>query len=201
MIVETVTKKRKAPDGVATNDLVLSAHTGTNDQVFPQVLSLYVEPGSTVADVTYGRGVFWRAVPKDAYRLLASDLQDGVDCRDLPYESGSIDCVVFDPPPICTHQAGPRTSITRTSSDTTRTTALRLTRSTTKQCWTSTSQRPVKPGASCAGLSAAKCMGHCHLFVGADTGSAATVLSVSNDSTHEFAVGKTNVHPQVLDIS
>jgi hypothetical protein len=91
-------KKRKAPDGVATNDLVVSAHVGTNDLVFPHVLSLYVEPGSTVADVTYGRGVFWRAVPKDAYNLLVSDLQDGVDARDLPYESCSLDCVVFDPP-------------------------------------------------------------------------------------------------------
>jgi DNA modification methylase len=30
--------------------------------------------------------------------LLASDLADGTDCRHLPYESGSIDCVVFDPP-------------------------------------------------------------------------------------------------------
>ena len=51
-----------------------------------------------MADVTYGHGVFWRKVPEDAYNLLPSDLADGVDCRDLPYESDSIDCVVFDPP-------------------------------------------------------------------------------------------------------
>lgn len=62
------------------------------------MLSLYVEPGSTVADVTYGKGVFWRRVPQDAYKLLASDAANGVDCRQLPYESSSIDCVVFDPP-------------------------------------------------------------------------------------------------------
>lgn len=89
---------RKAPDGVATNELVHSAHTGTNDELFPQILGLYVAPGSSVADVTYGRGVFWKAVPKERYRLLATDLATGVDCRELPYEDGSIDCVVLDPP-------------------------------------------------------------------------------------------------------
>lgn len=91
-------KKRKSPDGQATNDLVHSAHVGTNDEVFPHILSLYVEPGSVVADVTFGKGVFWRMVPEEAYRLMPSDLSDGIDCRELPYETGSIDCVVFDPP-------------------------------------------------------------------------------------------------------
>ena len=91
-------RKRKSPDGIATNDLILSAHTGTNDWVFPYVMSLYVSPGSTIADVTFGKGVFWRQIPKDAYHILATDLSEGVDCRDLPYTDESIDCVVFDPP-------------------------------------------------------------------------------------------------------
>jgi hypothetical protein len=91
-------RKRKSPNGVATNNLVLSAFVGTNDEVFPSILSLYVSPGSSVADVTYGKGVFWRQVPKDAYRLFPSDLSSGVDSKHLPYESGSLDCVVFDPP-------------------------------------------------------------------------------------------------------
>jgi hypothetical protein len=91
-------KKRKSPDGISTNDLVFSASMGTNDQVFPDILSLYVAPGSTVADVTYGRGVFWRRVPPNAYRLLKSDLSTGIDACHLPFEDGQIDCVVFDPP-------------------------------------------------------------------------------------------------------
>lgn len=90
--------KRKSPDGVATNDLVFSAHVGTDDEVFPHVLSLYVPVGGIVADVTFGKGVFWRRVPKGSYRVRASDLADGTDCRTLPHESGSVDCVVFDPP-------------------------------------------------------------------------------------------------------
>jgi len=89
---------RKSPAGKATNDLVFSASVGINDQVFPHILSLYVELGSTVADVTYGKGVFWRHVPNDVYKLLPSDISEGTDCRRLPYEDGSIDCVVFDPP-------------------------------------------------------------------------------------------------------
>jgi len=89
---------RKSPAGISTNQLIFTAHQGTNEDVFPQVISLYVPPGSTVADVTYGKGVFWKRVPKGAYRLLATDLKNGVDCRSLPYQDATIDCVVFDPP-------------------------------------------------------------------------------------------------------
>ena len=78
--------------------LVLNAHNGSNDQVFPGVLSLYVAPGSAVADVTFGRGVFWKRVPEDAFDLRATDAATGTDCRDLPYGDSEMDCVVFDPP-------------------------------------------------------------------------------------------------------
>lgn len=90
--------KRRVQNGEATNDLVFSASTDGNDRVFPQILKLYVSPGSVVADVTYGKGVFWRRVPSDQYKVLPTDIQDGVDCRKLPYSDGEIDCVVFDPP-------------------------------------------------------------------------------------------------------
>ena len=71
---------------------------GSNEDLFPRVLGLYVTPGSNVADVTYGQGVFWRSIPRDRYRLLATDITQGVDSRALPYSDGEIDCVVFDPP-------------------------------------------------------------------------------------------------------
>jgi hypothetical protein len=90
--------KRKRPAGVATTDVVLSAHVGTNAAVFAQVLALHVPKGSTVADVTWGKGAFWRKTPPDAYRVLPTDLRTGVDCRALPYADGEIDCVVLDPP-------------------------------------------------------------------------------------------------------
>ena len=94
----TPRKKRKSPDGAPTNDLVFSAHAGANDEVFPHILSLYVPPGSKVADVTYGKGVFWRKIPEGTFQLLPTDLSTGTDCRKLPYDGESIDCVVFDPP-------------------------------------------------------------------------------------------------------
>ena len=91
-------EKRRVRNGEATNDLIFSAYTEGNDRIFPRVLGLYLSPGSVVADVTYGKGVFWRHVPKDRYEVLATDILDGVDCRDLPYDDGEIDCVVLDPP-------------------------------------------------------------------------------------------------------
>ena len=90
--------KRVVRKGTPTNDLVLSASTDGNDGAFPHILGLYVARGSVVADVTYGKGVFWRHVPEGHYELLASDIRDDVDCRDLPYADGEIDCVVLDPP-------------------------------------------------------------------------------------------------------
>lgn len=90
--------KRKSPAGVATNDLIFSAQLGDNAELFPQVLDLYVPPGSVIADVTYGKGVFWKNVDLTNYQLRATDQKTGVDCRNLPYPAASIDCVVFDPP-------------------------------------------------------------------------------------------------------
>ena len=90
--------RKRIQGGVPSSDLFLSAYVGTNAQVFPDVLSLHVPEGSVVADVTYGMGVFWRNVDIGRYKLKASDISQGVDCRKLPYEDGSIDCVVLDPP-------------------------------------------------------------------------------------------------------
>ena len=48
--------------------------------------------------MTYGKGVFWNKVSPGTYDLLPTDIMTGTDCRALPYEDGTIDCVVFDPP-------------------------------------------------------------------------------------------------------
>src|SRR5437899_1629162 len=91
-------KTSRVARGVATNELIFSAYQGTNDEVFPEVLALYVPPGSRVADITFGQGVFWKKVPKGIYHVRPSDIKVGTDCRRLPYDSASYDCVVFDPP-------------------------------------------------------------------------------------------------------
>ena len=89
---------RKSPDGNATTNLVFSAHIGNNADVFPAVLRLHIEEGSKIADVTFGKGVFWRNVDTAKYDLHPSDIADGTDCRNLPYESESFDALVLDPP-------------------------------------------------------------------------------------------------------
>jgi hypothetical protein len=117
---------KRVQGGESTSDLVNSAHVGDNSDLFARLMELHVSPGSKVADVTFGKGVFWKRIPAGTYQLLASDLEltivdrdifvryrDAVDCRALPYEDKSLDCVVLDPPymegffrRVQTHRAG-----------------------------------------------------------------------------------------------
>lgn len=91
-------KKKRVAGGIATSKVIVSAHIAGNAEVFAQILDLHVPLGSTVADVTYGKGTFWRKANVLGYRLLSSDIQTGTDCRQLPYADSSIDCIVLDPP-------------------------------------------------------------------------------------------------------
>ena len=105
-------RKKRVAGGKPTTDLVFSAYAGDNSIIFPKILDLHVPKDSLIADVTYGKGVFWKSVPSGRYRVLGSDislkkglrvpdfikLSDKVDCRSLPYDDGSLNCVVLDPP-------------------------------------------------------------------------------------------------------
>ncbi|MDR1215526.1 MAG: hypothetical protein LBK25_02480, partial [Treponema sp.] len=91
-------RKKRVQGGVATSNVIMSASISGNAEIFPQILALHVSIGSKIADVTYGGGVFWRNVDLKNYSLVASDIADGVDCRNLPYEDGSFDALVLDPP-------------------------------------------------------------------------------------------------------
>lgn len=77
---------------------LLTCVEGTNADLFPVALRHYVKLGSKIADVTYGKGVFWRNIIETDYDLHRSDLQTGIDFRSLPYADDSFDAVVFDPP-------------------------------------------------------------------------------------------------------
>ena len=94
----TSAQEKRTQGGVSTSNLTLSAYVAGNAEVFPLILDLHVPGGAKVADVTYGKGVFWRNVPRGKYEVHASDIADGVDCRALPYDDGAFDCVVLDPP-------------------------------------------------------------------------------------------------------
>lgn len=89
---------KRVAGGVPTTNVVMSAHVGENSELFPQILALHVPPGAEIADVTYGKGVFWKDADAKKYHLYATDLETGVDCRHLPYKDCALDCVVLDPP-------------------------------------------------------------------------------------------------------
>lgn len=91
-------RSRRVQGGITTSDVLQSAYVGGNEELFPRILELHVPAGSVVADVTHGKGIFWKNVPAGKYQLRATDIATGVDCRVLPYADDSIDCVVLDPP-------------------------------------------------------------------------------------------------------
>ncbi len=91
---------------IEDDSVIMSAHVSTNAKIFPKVLNLHISEGADIADVTYGKGVFWKQVSPQKYNLTATDINpekspdssEGVDCRNLPYEDNSYDCIVLDPP-------------------------------------------------------------------------------------------------------
>lgn len=97
-LFEKPTTRKRVASGITTSDVLLSSHIGGNADLFPQILDLHVPINSVVADVTWGKGVFWKNVPKNQYKVKATDIDMGVDCRDLPYDDEEIDCVILDPP-------------------------------------------------------------------------------------------------------
>lgn len=90
--------ERRVQGGVATSDVVMSAAVARNAAVFPGILGLHVPRGAVIADVTFGKGVFWQQVDVDDYVVLASDIQTGTDATSLPYGDDSLDAIVLDPP-------------------------------------------------------------------------------------------------------
>lgn len=55
--------KRRVQGGIASSDVVVSAHIGGNSDLFPKILQLHVPKNARIADITWGLGVFWRKVP------------------------------------------------------------------------------------------------------------------------------------------
>jgi hypothetical protein len=103
---------------------VRTAHCGTNSKMIAEVARLYLQPGDLVADVTYGRGRFWKHTDTTSITLLCSDVGANVstadfaeslaglacDFRRLPYREGALDVVVLDPP--YAHNPGTKISST-----------------------------------------------------------------------------------------
>jgi len=56
---------------------------GNNDELFHRVSRLYLKDGCRIADVTYGKGVFWKKIDTGQYDFWPSDL---ITCPDALYD-------------------------------------------------------------------------------------------------------------------
>jgi DNA modification methylase len=79
-----------------------TSHVGNNSVLISEIAALYLQDGDKIADVTYGKGVFWRKIDLDKYEFKKSDVitcpETPYDFRKLPYEDEEFDVVVLDPP-------------------------------------------------------------------------------------------------------
>ena len=84
----------------ATTNPVEALVRGNNADLIKQVARLYATEKDTIADVTYGKGAFWKKTPH--LNVTGSDLltvpERPYDFRNLPYGDRSYDIVVYDPP-------------------------------------------------------------------------------------------------------
>ena len=69
-----------------------------NADLIKEVTNLYFDKNDLIADVTFGKGAFWRKIDLSEYQIHGSDLKTGVDFRNLPYEDDSFDHSCIDPP-------------------------------------------------------------------------------------------------------
>lgn len=87
---------------------VFTSYAGNNADLVAEVAKLYLgdEP-LAIADVTYGKGVFWRKVDLSKHDFRPTDLQPHpkadrkvkkADLRKLPYKNETLDILVLDPP-------------------------------------------------------------------------------------------------------
>jgi hypothetical protein len=81
---------------------VFNCIQGTNANLIATVARLYLRKGDRLADITFGRGVFWQKLNLSDYLFCKSDKitcpGSPHDFRRLPYPDGRFDVVVFDPP-------------------------------------------------------------------------------------------------------
>ncbi len=79
-------------------EVIYTVHHGCNSGLIKNAVTLYFETGSKIADVTYGRGVFWKDIDKSQYEIVGTDIKMGIDFRQLPYKDNSFDHGAIDPP-------------------------------------------------------------------------------------------------------
>lgn len=82
--------------------IVHSAKISENTDVFSDILLLYAPQRSTVIDMTFGRGMFWKRVNRPDINRITCDVAFGepdykCDFRSLPLANESVHMAVLDP--------------------------------------------------------------------------------------------------------
>lgn len=77
------------------------------EQIIKDILKLHVPKGVIDCDPTYSKGNFYNntGIKPPKYRYDIEPQIAGVevsDCRDLPLQNNSLDCIIFDPPFLAT---------------------------------------------------------------------------------------------------
>jgi len=84
------------------NEGVYTAYVGRNALLIERVSHLHFKENDKIADITYGKGVFWKNIDLNKYDFYPSDIitcpETPYDFKDLPYEDNFFNVVVFDPP-------------------------------------------------------------------------------------------------------
>ena len=79
-------------------ETTLTARVGNNADLLVDCVKMYANFGDVIVDVTYGKGVFWQKIDLSLYDFKGTDLEGGVDFKNLPYGDASVDLLVLDPP-------------------------------------------------------------------------------------------------------
>ena len=101
-------RKRKATFNKPpkNDDPIYSCVYGENQDLFREVADLYLKEGDRVADVTFGRGAFWKQIDTEQFEFYPSDIRlNQIDFTCLPYPDSSFDAMVLDPPYVTTFNA------------------------------------------------------------------------------------------------
>ena len=78
----------------------ISSVSDSQDEILKGIIALHCPDGFDL-DPTYSKGAFYKNIPEPRYKSDSVPLADDVmecDCRDLPFSSGELNSIIFDPP-------------------------------------------------------------------------------------------------------
>lgn len=86
-----------------SDTMVIKSISFDNSEIIKSILDLHVHNHKIDCDVTFSKGQFYKdngISPPDLKFDLVPQTEDTVkaDCRELPLDDASIDCLMFDPP-------------------------------------------------------------------------------------------------------